>query len=147
MVAATENRVCNSIFEFQYIFGTGCIKPCYENFLQRTFNSPIHAFSYSVFFILWYFCPCLDNKVYSLNSIQFHGFMGIKLINGKILCLEFIAYLVEQEIWGLFVIRFLCCSRRLTLWSWTCWWGRGRAWPAALSWRAQCRAGWRRKPE
>ena len=48
--------------------------------------------------VLWYFCPCLDNKVYSLNSIQFHGFMGIKLINGKILCLEVIAYLVAQEI-------------------------------------------------
>ena len=29
--------------------------------------------------------------------------MGIKLINGKILCLEFIAYLVEQEI-----LRFIC---------------------------------------
>ena len=48
MVAATENRVCNSIFEFQYIFGAGRIKPCYENFLQRTFNSSIHALSYYV---------------------------------------------------------------------------------------------------
>ena len=109
MVAASEFVIPSLSIEFQFIFGTVFLNQDVVKLVMQIFfkghliRPPYSCSQLFYFFALWYFCPCLDNKVYLLNSIQFHGFMGIKLINGKILCLEFIACLVEQEI-----LRFIC---------------------------------------